>query len=71
MEIHLKQGNIIEEAVDLIVVSLFQGVTEPDGAVGVVEGPLQGVDRALGGAIRELIGAGDLTGKTGPRREFS
>jgi leucyl aminopeptidase len=58
MEIKLKQGNITEEAADLIVVNLFQGVTVPDGATGAV-------DAALGGAIREVIATGDFTGKAG------
>ena len=58
MDIQLKQGNITEEAADLIVVNLFQGVTQPGGATGAV-------DRALGGAISDVIAAGDFTGKSG------
>jgi leucyl aminopeptidase len=58
MEIHVKQGSITEDLVDLIVVSLFQGVTEPGGATGAV-------DRVLGGRIRDLVAAGDLAGKSG------
>ena len=58
MEIELKQGNITEVAADLIVVNLFQGVTAPGGATGAV-------DRALGGAISDVIAAGDFTGKSG------
>ena len=38
--------------------NLFQGVTQPGGATGAV-------DRALGGAISDLIAAGDFTGATG------
>jgi leucyl aminopeptidase len=58
VEIRLKQGSIAEEAADLVIVNLFQGVTVPGGATGAM-------DRALGGAIREVIAAGDLTGKSG------
>lgn len=58
MEIQVVQGSITEEAVDLVVVNLFQGVTEPGGATGAV-------DRALDGAIRDLITAGDFAGKAG------
>ena len=58
MNIQLKQGNITDEATDLIVVNLFQGVTHPGGATGAV-------DRALGGAISDVIAAGDFIGKSG------
>ena len=43
---------------DALVVNLFEGVAQPGGATGAV-------DRALGGAIQELITAGDLSGKLG------
>ncbi|PKO21044.1 MAG: hypothetical protein CVU38_16885 [Chloroflexi bacterium HGW-Chloroflexi-1] len=46
------------EVADLTVVNLFQGVTEPGGATGAV-------DKALDGAIRDVIAAGDFTGKAG------
>ena len=58
MEIRVRQGSITEQAADLIVVNLFQGVIEPGGATGAVDG-------ALGGAIREVIAAGDFVGKSG------
>lgn len=58
MEIFLTQGNITEITADLVIVNLFQGVTTPGGATGAV-------DRALGGAIREVIAVGDFTGKSG------
>jgi len=58
LEIRVKQGSITEEVADLIVVNLFQGVTEPGGATGAV-------DKALGGAIRDVIAAGDFAGKKG------
>ncbi|MCS7221323.1 MAG: leucyl aminopeptidase [Anaerolineae bacterium] len=55
MEIVVRQGNIVEQQADLLVVNLFEGVTEPGGATGAV-------DRALNGAIREVIAAGDFKG---------
>lgn len=58
MEIQLKQGDIAQVAADLIIVNLFQGVSQPAGATAAV-------DRALGGAISEVIAAGDFTGKSG------
>ena len=58
MDIQLKQGNIVQAVADLIIVNLFQGVTAPGGATGAV-------DRALHGAISDVIAAGDFTGKSG------
>ncbi len=58
MNISLWNGNITEATADLIVVNLFQGVTAPGGATGAV-------DRALGGAISDVIAAGDFSGKSG------
>lgn len=58
MDIQLKQANITEVTADLIVVNLFQGVTHPGGATGAA-------DRALGGAISDVIAGGDFTGKSG------
>ncbi len=58
MNIQLTQANITEVVADLVVVNLFQGVTQPGGATGAV-------DRALGGAISDVIAAGDFTGKSG------
>ena len=58
MEIRVKQGSITDERVDLIIVNLFRDVTEPGGATG-------SVDAALDGAVRDVIAAGDFTGKAG------
>ncbi len=58
MKIALEQGNIVQADADLIIVNLFQGVTMPGGATGAV-------DRALAGAISDVIAAGDFTGKSG------
>ncbi len=60
MDIVVKQGNIAQEAADLIVVNLFQGVTVPGGATGAVDS-----DAGLGGKIREVLYSGDFTGKAG------
>ena len=56
MEIKVKTGEIQKDKAELIVVNLFEGVTEPGGATGAV-------DKALGGQIRRLIAEGDLKGK--------
>ena len=56
MRFQVDQGNIAEQAVDCIVVNLFEGVTVPGGATGAV-------DRALDGAISQLIAGGDFDGK--------
>jgi leucyl aminopeptidase len=56
MDIKVIRGAIQEQATDLIVVNLFEGVTQPGGATGAV-------DQALGGAIRDLIAGGDFKGK--------
>ena len=58
MQFSISQGNIATTAADCIVVNLFEGVEAPGGATG-------SVDAALGGAIRNLIAAGDFDGKTG------
>lgn len=58
MNIQLKQTDITEVAADLVIVNLFQGVTAPGGATGAA-------DRALGGAISDVIASGDFTGKSG------
>ena len=37
MDIVVQQGNIIEAAVDAVIVNLFEGVTQPGGATGAVD----------------------------------
>ena len=56
MDVSLKIGNIIVDDADAVVLNLFEGVTSPGGAAGAV-------DKALNGAISDLIAAGDFTGK--------
>jgi leucyl aminopeptidase len=58
MQFQVKQGTIQEEATELLVVNLFEGVTEPGGA-------LKAVDQALNGLVTLIIAAGDLKGKLG------
>ena len=58
MRINVVDGNIAERDDPAIVVNLFEGVTQPGGATGAV-------DSALDGAISDLIGEGDITGKKG------
>jgi leucyl aminopeptidase len=58
LNIIIQQSGIQAAAADAIIVNLFQGVTEPAGATGVV-------NQALGGAISELMAGGDLRGKLG------
>ena len=59
MNISVTQGKIQDSQADTIIVNLFESVLVPGGATGAV-------DRALGGAIRELIELlGDLSGKLG------
>jgi len=56
VDLNVELGSIEQTASELIVVNLFEGVTEPGGATGAV-------DRALSGRIRELISWGDFKGK--------
>lgn len=58
MKVNVQQGNIVESSADTIVVNLFDGVAKPGGATGAV-------DRALDGAISDLIAGGDFSGKAG------
>jgi leucyl aminopeptidase len=58
MQFQVKQGFVQDEATELLVVNLFEGVTEPGGA-------LKAVDQALNGLISAVIAAGDVKGKLG------
>jgi leucyl aminopeptidase len=55
MDISTQSGSIQTLDADAIVVNLFQGVTQPGGATGAV-------DKALDGAIRDLISNEALRG---------
>jgi leucyl aminopeptidase len=56
LELQVRQGSVTELETPLLVVNLFEGVTEPGGATGAV-------DAALGGQIRRLIADGEITGE--------
>ena len=58
MKITVKTGDVTRLEVPALVVNLFQGVTEPGGATGAI-------DRALDGAISQLISDGEIKGKEG------
>lgn len=58
MNITIQQAGIHTVTADAIIINLFQGVTAPGGATGAV-------DKALDGAITELIAGGDVRGKLG------
>ena len=58
MTIEATRGDIAQTDDAAVVVNLFEGVAAPAGATGAV-------DRALGGAISDLIAEGDITGKRG------
>ena len=57
-QILVKQGGIQFEETPLVVVGLFEGEEELESATAAV-------DRALSGAIREVVADGDFTGKKG------
>ena len=63
MKVEVQQGRIEMVAADTIIVNLFDDVTVPSGATGAA-------DKALNGAITELIANGDLSGKKGEVRVF-
>ena len=58
MNVELFQGSIQAQTTDTIIVNLFDDVTTPSGGTGAV-------DKALNGAISELIANGDISGKVG------
>ncbi|MBI67427.1 MAG: leucyl aminopeptidase [Chloroflexi bacterium] len=56
--INVEKGDITKSPSDAIVVNLFEGVASPEGGTGAI-------DKALGGAISELIKEKEITGKLG------
>ncbi|MFC1925945.1 leucyl aminopeptidase [Chloroflexota bacterium] len=56
MESKIVIGDITRIDVDALVVNLFEGVSQPGGATGAM-------DKALDGAIAQLIEAGEIKGK--------
>lgn len=56
MKVKVVTGDITQIKADAIVVNLFEGVKRPGGATGAV-------DKALNGAVTNLIGQGEIKGK--------
>ena len=58
MDVRVTQGAIQETGADTLIVNLFKGVSAPGGATGAV-------DKALDGAISDLVAQGDVKGEAG------
>ena len=58
LEIQALRGDIAQVQSDAAIVNLFEGVKNPGGATGAVDG-------SIGGVISELIQDGEITGKKG------
>ena len=58
MNFTVKQGSVTQQSCDVLIVNLFQGVKLPGGATAAV-------DKALDGAIRELIREEEFEGRLG------
>jgi leucyl aminopeptidase len=56
VDLRVRQASVTEIETPLLVVNLFEGVTQPGGATGAV-------DRALGGQISQLIADGEINGE--------
>ncbi|MEK7443184.1 MAG: M17 family peptidase N-terminal domain-containing protein, partial [Chloroflexota bacterium] len=56
MNITVTQGNLADQSAAALVVSHFEGQTNPSGAT-------KAIDDKLGNAIRALIASGDFKGK--------
>lgn len=61
MKVQITHADLTQFSADTLIVNLFDDVSTPSGATGVV-------DRALDGAISDLITSGDATGKLGEVR---
>ena len=58
MRITVTHGDVTHVSTPALIINLFEGVTHPGGATGAV-------DRALDGAISQLIAEGETKGKKG------
>jgi leucyl aminopeptidase len=56
VDLRVQRVSVTEIETPLLVVNLFEGVTQPGGATGAV-------DTALGGQISQLIAEGEITGE--------
>jgi leucyl aminopeptidase len=57
VDLGVQQASVTEIETPLLVVSVFEGETQPSGAASAV-------DAALGGQIAQLIAAGEITGES-------
>ena len=58
MKLQVKAGDITEQEVDAIVVNVFEGVSQPEGAT-------KSVNTAIKDIITSLIETGEVRGKSG------
>lgn len=58
MKINVLKSDLTKFKCDCVIVNLFEGVKTPGGATGA-----SAADKALGGAITDLIKKGEITGK--------
>src|SRR4030066_1850670 len=58
MDISVRTGDLVRQRTKAIVANLFEGAKKPGGATAAI-------DRALGGAITQLIAEGEIKGKYG------
>ncbi|MFQ6020266.1 MAG: leucyl aminopeptidase, partial [Dehalococcoidia bacterium] len=56
MDIRVEVGDLVQAPAKAVIVNLFEGVERPGGAAGAM-------DKALGGAISQLIADGEIRGK--------
>src|SRR3990170_4866170 len=56
VDIKVERGDLAQHPAKAVIVNLFEGVTSPGGATGAV-------DKALDGAISQLIAEGEIKGK--------
>jgi leucyl aminopeptidase len=58
VEIKVEAGDVTQHPAKAVIINLFEGVKSPGGATGAV-------DKALGGAISQLVAEGEIKGKKG------
>jgi leucyl aminopeptidase len=56
VDIKVEKGDLAQHPAKALIVNLFEGVTSPGGGTGAI-------DKALGGAISQLIAEGEIKGK--------
>src|SRR5260370_3148538 len=56
VDLRVQQASVTDIDTPLLVVNLFEGVSQPGGATGAV-------DHALGGQISQLIADGEISGE--------